>query len=126
VNAARERRERERSEHVRVHEERKQAVAAWVAEHGTADQCARHAAGLLPIDDICEAIADQEFASVNCDVALSGRSVGALINEMTAAWRAIGRPYDHFTFTLRSRSAYIQYELADVHSTIFWRTTTWK
>lgn len=61
VKAARERRERERAEHLKVHEERKQAVAGWVALHGTAEQRMRHAAGLLPLQEVVAAIADEVF-----------------------------------------------------------------
>ena len=50
------------AEGVRVHEERKHAIAAWVAAHGTSEQQARHAAGLLPMDEAIEAMADEAFA----------------------------------------------------------------
>lgn len=46
----------------RVHEERKQAIAVWVATHGTSEQQARHGAGLLPLDEAIEAMADEAFA----------------------------------------------------------------
>src|SRR5690606_3080318 len=49
---------------LRVHEERKLAVADWVAAHGTPEQQARHAAGLLPMDEAIEAMADEAFASL--------------------------------------------------------------
>lgn len=94
VNAARERRERERTEHVRVHEERKQTAAAWVAEHGTADQRARHAAGLLPIDDICEAMADQEFASITHLPRYTKDGV-EVMRSYVQHWT--GRPVEHVT-----------------------------
>jgi hypothetical protein len=64
VQAARERRERERIEHLKIHEARKQAIAAWVAQYGTDDQRARHAAGLLPIDEVVNAMADEAFRSL--------------------------------------------------------------
>ena len=37
VEVARERRHREREEKVQAHEEKKQTIGAWIAEHGTAD-----------------------------------------------------------------------------------------
>jgi hypothetical protein len=61
VKVARERRGRERAEHLNVHEARKQAVAGWVALHGTPEQRVRHAAGLLPLHEVVEAIADEIF-----------------------------------------------------------------
>lgn len=48
----------------RVHEERKQAIAAWVAAHGTPEQRARHAAGLLPMAEALEAATDAAFAAL--------------------------------------------------------------
>jgi hypothetical protein len=64
VKAARERRERSRAEDLRIHEERRQTVDAWVAEHGTDDERARHAAGLLPFKEAAEAMTDAAFRSL--------------------------------------------------------------
>lgn len=61
VQAAHERRTRERAEQLSLHDARRQAVAAWVALHGTADQRARHAAGLLVMAEAVEAITDDAF-----------------------------------------------------------------
>jgi hypothetical protein len=64
VKAARERRERSRTEDLRIHEDRRQTVDAWVAQHGTDDQRARHAAGLLPFKEASEAMTDAAFQSL--------------------------------------------------------------
>jgi hypothetical protein len=64
VKAARECRTRERAEHLRVHDERQRARAAWVAEHGTPDQRARLAAGLLSPVEVREAITDEAFRTL--------------------------------------------------------------
>lgn len=64
VNAARERRARERAEHVRLRDERWQAMTEWVNEHGTPDQQARLAARLLAPSEIKEAMADQAFRAL--------------------------------------------------------------
>jgi hypothetical protein len=64
VNAARERRAHERTEHVRLRDERWQTMTAWVAEHGTPDQQARLAAGLLPPSEVREAMADDAFRAL--------------------------------------------------------------
>ncbi len=50
------------TEGLRVHEERMQAIAAWVSAHGSSEQQARHAAGLLPMDEAIEAMTDEAFA----------------------------------------------------------------
>ena len=64
VKAARERRARERAEHVRLRDERWQTMTAWVAEHGLPDQQARLAAGLLPPSEVREAMADEAFRAL--------------------------------------------------------------
>jgi hypothetical protein len=61
VVANKQRREREQAENSRLHEERWQAITMWVADNGTADQRARHAAGLLPPGEVIGAMADEAF-----------------------------------------------------------------
>jgi hypothetical protein len=46
-----------------IHEERKRLIAQWVASHATPDQRQRFAAGMLPIGEVLEGMADQEFAA---------------------------------------------------------------
>lgn len=53
-----------RAEQLTIHEDRKRVIAAWVATHGTPDQQARQAAGVLPMDEAIRAMTDQAFASV--------------------------------------------------------------
>lgn len=48
-----------------VHEEKDRLIAEWVATHGTPHQQERHAAGLLPLEEILERMADQEFDLAN-------------------------------------------------------------
>ena len=40
---------------------KKQVVADWVAQYGTPQQQARHAAGVLPMEEVIEAMTDQAF-----------------------------------------------------------------
>lgn len=47
-----------------LHAEKTRAVTEWVATRGTKDQRGRHAAGLLPIEEVIDALADEAFASV--------------------------------------------------------------
>jgi len=61
----RERKERNRqarAAQLAVHDEKKNYVAEWIAAHGTPEQRERHAAGMLPIDEAIDAIADAAFA----------------------------------------------------------------
>jgi hypothetical protein len=60
--ARRERNHQVRAAHLALHEEKKRALAAWIAAHGTPDQQARYAAGVLPIEEAIEAMADLAFA----------------------------------------------------------------
>lgn len=60
--ARREQNLQERAKQLALHEEKKQFVANWIAKHGTAEQQARQAAGVLPMTEAIEAIANQAFA----------------------------------------------------------------
>lgn len=60
--ARREQNLQERAKQLALHEEKKRFVADWIAKHGTPDQQARQAAGVLPMAEAIEAIADQTFA----------------------------------------------------------------
>jgi hypothetical protein len=60
--ARREQNLQERAKQLALHEEKKRFVADWIAKHGTAEQQARQAAGVLPMAEAIEAIADQVFA----------------------------------------------------------------
>ena len=51
-----------RAQQKALHEEKKRFVAEWIAEHGTSDQKARQAAGVLPFAEAIDAIADDVFA----------------------------------------------------------------
>ena len=46
-----------------VHEEKCRVIAEWVAKYGSQGQRERHAAGLLPVSEVLEGMADQEFAA---------------------------------------------------------------
>jgi hypothetical protein len=48
-----------------LHEEKVHALASWIAAHGTPDQQARQAAGVLPIAEAVDAMTDQVFAAAN-------------------------------------------------------------
>jgi hypothetical protein len=62
LQQARVRTQTERTEGLRLHDERKAAIASWVNAHGSPEQRARHAAGLLPMDEAIEAMTDEAFA----------------------------------------------------------------
>jgi hypothetical protein len=56
---------RVRAEQLALHEEKARAVAEWVARSGSEDQRGRHAAGLLPIEEVIDALTDEAFAPVS-------------------------------------------------------------
>jgi hypothetical protein len=63
----RERRERNlsrRAEQLALHEEKRRTIADWVERRGTHDQKARHAAGVLPLEEALEGLADEAFAVI--------------------------------------------------------------
>ena len=60
--ARRERNLQDRSAQLALHEEKKRCVAEWIAAHGSREQQARQAAGVLPIEEAMEAITDRTFA----------------------------------------------------------------
>ena len=53
-----------RAEQLAQHEEKKRFAATWIAEHGTPEQQARQAAGVLPIEETIEAMTDHAFAAL--------------------------------------------------------------
>jgi hypothetical protein len=55
---------RQRAEQLALHEEKKRLAAEWIAAHGTPEQQSRQAAGVLPIAEAIEAMADEAFAVV--------------------------------------------------------------
>jgi hypothetical protein len=61
VKANRERRARQRAEHVRLRDDRWTTMMAWIDEHGTPDQKSRLNARLLAPSEIKDAMADHAF-----------------------------------------------------------------
>ena len=59
-----ERNQQERAAQLAIHEEKKRMIADWIAAHGSPEQRARHAAGMLPMDEAIEAMTDEAFATV--------------------------------------------------------------
>lgn len=64
LRARREQNQQQRAAQLALHEEKKRVIAEWIATHGTPEQQARQAAGMLPMDEAIEAMADQAFTSL--------------------------------------------------------------
>jgi hypothetical protein len=64
LRVRKERNLRLRAEHLALHEEKTRAIANWVAQLGSEDQRARHAAGVLPVDEVIDALSNDAFAAV--------------------------------------------------------------
>lgn len=64
VNDRRAHGQRQRAEADAQRAEKERAIAAWVARHGSDDQRRRHAAGVLPVPEVVEALTDNAFAAV--------------------------------------------------------------
>src|SRR5262245_41915764 len=54
-----------RAEQLALHDEKMRVVADWVQTNGSAEQRERHAAGLLPAEEIIEKLTDEAFASLD-------------------------------------------------------------
>lgn len=55
---------RARAEQLALHEEKTRVIAEWMAAHGTPEQQSRQAAGVLPMAEAIETMADQAFAAI--------------------------------------------------------------
>jgi hypothetical protein len=64
LRARADRNQQERSAQLAIHEEKKRLIAEWIDAHGSPEQRARQAAGMLPMDEAIEAMADEAFAGV--------------------------------------------------------------
>ena len=62
LRARREQNQQQRAAQLALHEEKKRVIAEWIATHGTPEQQARQAAGVLPMDEAIDAMTDQAFA----------------------------------------------------------------
>jgi hypothetical protein len=56
-------RKRETAAQIASHEHKLRVVADWIQRYGTLQQQARHAAGVLPIEEAIEAMTDQAFVA---------------------------------------------------------------
>jgi hypothetical protein len=65
LRARRERNLEGRAAQLAHHEEKKRFAAEWIAAHGTSEQRTRQAAGVLPIEEVIETMADDAFARLN-------------------------------------------------------------
>lgn len=62
--ATKELRQAERAANLALHEVKKQFIAAWTAEHGSEEQKARQATGMLPLAEAVEALTDHVFSAL--------------------------------------------------------------
>lgn len=64
LRARREHNQQERAAQLALHEEKKRFIAEWIAAHGTPEQQARQAAGMLPMEEVIEAMTDEAFSAL--------------------------------------------------------------
>ena len=64
LRARREENLKQRSAQLALHEEKKRFIAEWIADHGTPEQQARQAAGVLPMEEAVEAMTDHAFSAL--------------------------------------------------------------
>jgi hypothetical protein len=65
VRARRTGRRQQRATELAVVNEKTAFVAEWVARHGTPDQKTRHAAGVLPLEEVRQPLAEEAFAPLS-------------------------------------------------------------
>jgi hypothetical protein len=82
--AKREHNLQERAKQLALHDEKKRFVADWITKHGTPEQLTRLAAGVLPMSEAIEAIADQAFAPA-ADLPVYVRDGSAKLQELLRA-----------------------------------------
>jgi hypothetical protein len=55
---------RQRAEQLSLHEEKQRVISEWIAQHGAPEQQSRQAAGVLPMAEAIELMADEAFAVI--------------------------------------------------------------
>lgn len=64
LRARRDQNLQDRGAQLALHEEKKRLIAEWIAAHGTTEQQARQAAGVLPMNEAIESMTDETFAGL--------------------------------------------------------------
>ena len=80
-----------------LHEEKKQFIAEWIRAHGTEDEQARHAAGVLPMAEAIACITNQVFAAIDTRpvyVQNGAERLQAFIRQRTGAADVVVTPAD--------------------------------
>ena len=80
-----------------LHEEKKRFVATWIAEHGTAEEKTRLAAGVLPMAEVVKRITDLVFAGIDTRpeyVRDGAQRLQAFIRTVTGEADTVIRPAD--------------------------------
>jgi hypothetical protein len=55
---------RQRAEQLALHEDKQRVIAEWIAAHGSQEQQSRQAAGVLPMAEAIELMAEEAFAAI--------------------------------------------------------------
>src|SRR5690606_21239398 len=88
VRSKQERNRQDRTAQLALHEEKKRFIADWIARHGTDEQRARQADGVLPMDEAIEAITDQVFSPLREHVPYARDGVQQMRAQLAEAGRA--------------------------------------
>ena len=65
LRARKERNLKLRAEQLALHEEKKRVIADWAATRATEEQRLRYAAGVLPVEEVIEALTEDAFSGLN-------------------------------------------------------------
>jgi hypothetical protein len=118
--------------------EKRQVIADWVTAHGTDDQRARHAAGLLPADEVIGALTDEAFAAVADQphyVAQGAPALQAHLRRLTGQTDLVVAPLDLTVEGTQAKAAtapqwatieHLQHALPDARVTLREHRLSWR
>ncbi|MFN2445620.1 MAG: hypothetical protein ABR606_08585 [Vicinamibacterales bacterium] len=95
LRARKERNLTSRAEQLALHEEKKRAIAAWAATHATDDQRSRYAAGVLPVEDVIEALSSTLRSKPSWIVHTTTDSLARSLTSCGKGSRASGKRSSH-------------------------------
>jgi hypothetical protein len=117
LRGRKERNRQTREAQLAVHKEKRCFVADWIATHGTPDQKARQAEGLLPIAEAIETITDHAFGAItarNRYVRNGNDRLQAFLRQSPAYANAVVRPADvDITTSTASEATAAQWRLVE-------------
>ncbi len=105
LRAREERNQQDRAAQLAIHEEKKRVIAEWVAQHGSEEQRARQAAGVLPMAEVVEALTDLAFAPLGDRPRYTRDGVDRLREQLALFPEHAGKPVTPADLVVSSENA---------------------